>query len=78
VYQLGLLAPLYSDGQCPKVLREESVVRNRTGSTIEQILRAARVHGAADQSDGHLLGQFLAQREEAAFVALVQRHGPMV
>ena len=29
-------------------------------------------------SDGQLLGRFAARREEAAFEALVRRHGPMV
>jgi DNA-directed RNA polymerase specialized sigma24 family protein len=28
-------------------------------------------------SDGQLLGRFAARREEAAFEALIQRHGPM-
>jgi RNA polymerase sigma factor (sigma-70 family) len=32
----------------------------------------------ADRSDGQLLGEFLATRNEAAFTALVQRHGRMV
>jgi RNA polymerase sigma factor (sigma-70 family) len=31
-----------------------------------------------DQSDGELLGRFADRGEEAAFAALVQRHGPMV
>ena len=31
-----------------------------------------------DQSDGQLVEQFLARRDEAVFAALVQRHGPMV
>jgi RNA polymerase sigma factor (sigma-70 family) len=34
--------------------------------------------GAPDKSDGHLLRQFAARRDEAAFEALVRRHGPMV
>jgi RNA polymerase sigma factor (sigma-70 family) len=33
---------------------------------------------AGDLSDGQLLERFLGQREEAAFEALVRRHGPMV
>jgi RNA polymerase sigma-70 factor (ECF subfamily) len=32
----------------------------------------------ADQTDGQLLFRFVHEHEEAAFTALVQRHGPMV
>jgi DNA-directed RNA polymerase specialized sigma24 family protein len=32
----------------------------------------------AEVSDGQLLSRFVQQREERAFTALVQRHGPMV
>jgi len=42
------------------------------------LVRALRTQGGADQTDGQLLSQFLARRDEAAFVALVRRHGPMV
>ena len=31
-----------------------------------------------DTSDGQLLARFVARRDEAAFAALVRRHGPMV
>src|SRR5262245_7303229 len=42
-------------------------------------LRKARaVQEGAELSDGALLERFLAQRDEAAFEVLVQRHGPMV
>jgi RNA polymerase sigma factor (sigma-70 family) len=45
---------------------------------IAQLLRVACAHDAEGHSDGLLLGQFLARRDEAAFTALVRRHGPMV
>ncbi len=35
-------------------------------------------HALAQASDAHLLERFTAGREEAAFAALVRRHGPMV
>src|SRR5215475_577835 len=34
--------------------------------------------GGAGLSDGQLLARFVAARDEAAFAALVRRHGPMV
>jgi RNA polymerase sigma factor (sigma-70 family) len=45
---------------------------------IAQLVRALRAQGGADQSDGQLLSQFLVRRDEAAFAALLRRHGPMV
>jgi len=37
-----------------------------------------RLAPPADGSDAELLGRFVADRDEAAFEALVRRHGPMV
>jgi hypothetical protein len=54
------------------------VTANRTSMGIAQFIRALRTRGCADQTDGQLLSQFLSRRDEAAFVALVRRHGPMV
>src|SRR5215207_923050 len=41
-------------------------------------LRRAIPPGAGGLTDGQLLGRFVAARDEAAFEALVHRHGPMV
>jgi RNA polymerase sigma factor (sigma-70 family) len=38
----------------------------------------ARLHDSAGPTDGQLLETFIARREDAAFAALVRRHGPMV
>ncbi len=46
------------------------VLRHLRGATL--------LRDAADVSDGQLLERFLARRDEAAFEALVRRHGPMV
>src|SRR5579871_445139 len=54
------------------------VANNRTGMGIEELLRTACAQDAEGQSDGQLLGRFLARRDETAFAALVKRHGPMV
>jgi RNA polymerase sigma factor (sigma-70 family) len=44
---------------------------------VQRVLEHLRQAGAG-QTDGQLLGRFLATRDEAAFAALVRRHGPMV
>jgi RNA polymerase sigma factor (sigma-70 family) len=49
-----------------------------SGHTETELLRAVRGRTADDLGDGQLLEQFLALRDEAAFAALVRRHGPMV
>jgi serpin B len=53
-------------------------VSNRTNAGIAQLLRGVRARYAEGFTDGQLLRQFLAQRDEAAFTALVKRYGPMV
>jgi RNA polymerase sigma factor (sigma-70 family) len=45
---------------------------------IRHLRQAALLQGAAGLTDGELLGRFIARRDEAAFEALVRRHGPMV
>jgi RNA polymerase sigma factor (sigma-70 family) len=54
------------------------VANDRTNLGMAHLLRAACARGAEGRTDGHLLAQFLALRDEAAFAALVKRHGPMV
>jgi polysaccharide biosynthesis/export protein len=50
----------------------------RMGGVIRHLCRTALLHDRNRFTDGQLLDRFLARREEAAFEALVQRHGPMV
>ncbi len=45
---------------------------------LRDLRRAALLRDAAGMTDDQLLGRFLDDREEAAFEALVRRHGPMV
>ncbi len=45
---------------------------------IHQLRRAALSRADHDLTDGQLLECFLTRRDEAAFAALVRRHGPMV
>jgi RNA polymerase sigma factor (sigma-70 family) len=45
---------------------------------LHRLGKRADPHGAAEDTDAALLERFAARREEAAFEALVRRHGPMV
>ncbi len=44
---------------------------------LRQVLQHLQ-QGGGGLSDGQLLARFVAARDEASFVALVRRHGPMV
>jgi RNA polymerase sigma factor (sigma-70 family) len=45
---------------------------------LRRVLDHLRLAGGGGLSDGQLLGRFIDGREEAAFAALLRRHGPMV
>jgi len=47
-------------------------------SLFRNLCRALRLPGSPEASDGQLLERFVATREEGAFAALVERHGPMI
>src|SRR5262245_5508700 len=51
---------------------------NGTAHPVLRFLRSLRGTGAADGSDAQLLTRFVAGCDEAAFAALLHRHGPMV
>src|SRR5438874_5672646 len=51
---------------------------SRWGGVLHHLRRTALMHDGAGLSDGQLLECFLARPDEAAFEALVRRHGPMV
>jgi RNA polymerase sigma factor (sigma-70 family) len=50
----------------------------RTDGLMRQIRRAALLGGGDTLTDRQLLERFFGSRDEAAFEALMQRHGPMV
>jgi DNA-directed RNA polymerase specialized sigma24 family protein len=50
----------------------------QAGLVLQHIRRLAGTRRAAQPLDAQLLERFTAQRDEAAFAALVRRHGPMV
>src|SRR5262245_62058342 len=48
-------------------------------STLVRFIRKVAASRAGEEmADGDLRARFTAERDEAAFTALVQRHGPMV
>ncbi len=51
---------------------------NRTSKVIQHLRRTVLLHDGAGLTDGKLLECFIEHRDEAAFAALVKRHGPMV
>jgi RNA polymerase sigma factor (sigma-70 family) len=51
---------------------------DRLRGPLERLRRALAPADGAGLSDGQLLARFVADRDEAAFAALVRRHGPMV
>src|SRR5438876_2605794 len=50
----------------------------RGTTVLEHVRRAAFLQEAVNLTDSELLERFATQRDEAAFEALVRRHGPMV
>src|SRR5229473_2076631 len=47
-------------------------------TVLQQLRSIVSAQAYEETTDRELLERFLAQREEAAFVALLKRHGPMV
>ena len=54
------------------------MVYGRTSGVIRQIVRVFQDGTLAGLSDREILGRFVDDRDEAAFEALLSRHGPMV
>jgi RNA polymerase sigma factor (sigma-70 family) len=51
---------------------------SQTTKAVQHLRRAALLQDGAGLTDGELLGCFVEHRDDAAFAALVRRHGPMV
>src|SRR5262245_41870799 len=54
------------------------MVGDRLADVLRHIRQLAGRQGQEAQGDGQLLERFVAQADESAFAALVERHGPMV
>ncbi len=54
------------------------MVHASTGAVLQQLRRLVLAGDPSGPADAELLQKFLAGRDEAAFEALVRRHGPMV
>src|ERR1017187_6398699 len=51
---------------------------SQESNLMRHLRKLVSTHGPAQQSDRQLLQRFLAEADEAAFAALVERHGAMV
>jgi RNA polymerase sigma factor (sigma-70 family) len=54
------------------------MAREQVATVVRHICRMIGSHAVAGHGDGELLRRFVQAQEQAAFTALVQRHGPMV
>jgi hypothetical protein len=57
---------------------EARVMVAAQANRLDRYLRKVALQDGGGMTDGQLLGCFLTRRDEAAFTALMRRHGPMV
>src|SRR5215472_1220185 len=65
-------------GRRPTLPGESDMAETRLGTVLQHLRRIASAQRDASLSDAQLLEQYVVQREEAAFAALLERHGPTV
>src|SRR5437016_461634 len=58
--------------------RRECMANRQLDTHLSRARDGAAMPTANELSDGQLLQRFITRRDETAFTALVQRHGPMV
>jgi RNA polymerase sigma factor (sigma-70 family) len=75
VYQSGIKGGIVYRGPEP---RRERMPTSPITTFVQSLRRSALVRDGAGLTDGQLLTCFIERKDEAAFAALVQRHGPMV
>src|SRR5262245_60532807 len=55
-----------------------AMATSRPNGAVQLLRRSVLLQDGAGLTDGQLLGRFVEFRDEAAFEALVRRHGPLV
>jgi RNA polymerase sigma factor (sigma-70 family) len=77
VYKTGLAWVIVSRGKALPA-KEGVMATCQLSPVIDQLRRSTLIRDGAGLTDGQLLSRFIERRDEAAFEALVRRHGPMV
>jgi RNA polymerase sigma factor (sigma-70 family) len=60
------------------MIQESRMARRQLSDFIQRLRTAMLLDDDAKLTDGQLLGRFIDHQDEAAFAALVRKHGPMV
>jgi RNA polymerase sigma factor (sigma-70 family) len=58
--------------------RATFMAKGQLSTIVRHLRQLCEIRQGAEVTDGQLLRRFAAQRDEAAFAALVERHGPLV
>src|SRR5262249_34398104 len=69
---------LCTNGVASPLARVQQMTGNQLGVVLDYLRRSTALHGEGSRTDGQLLGDFTATGDQAAFEALVRRHGPLV
>src|SRR5262249_58734213 len=64
-------------GRTSEAFAEIPTMTNGQSSVLLRQIRKLAVRGESQMSDRELLQRFVAQRDESAFAALLERHGAM-
>src|SRR5262249_9147607 len=74
----ALLVPIGRGRQASPAPGASAMPTGHSSTTLLPLRRAVLLRDGARRSDGQFLASFVERRDEAAFAALVRRHGPMV
>src|SRR5262245_4103012 len=59
-------------------MNESPTIAGALGGLLRQVQSATEAEGLGARTDGQLLEQFLAGKDEEVFMAVLRRHGPLV